>query len=281
MPRCVFIAPLGWPGRAGGVDHVGEVSGASADARDSRLDSRARAPGQSRSRQTTGRSGAAADRASTLGQHHRQAGVLEHEGQPFWRVAPGRAARRRRPPSACPAAPTTMSSERSSNTPDRHVRTHAQRRAAGAPADWLARSAPRSQLLAPRRPPPPPRASARPAPRTARGCTRPGDTPPPCRSTPASSCRRSPPGEEGQVEKSAARAWRRWPPAGSESAPPCGPIVAASNRSVLYSNNPCSLPGVHQGERRSNLAVRFDLRADSGSGRAAPNVSRARCAART
>ena len=79
----------------------------------------------------------------------RRARSASMKRQPLRADRPGRAARRRRPPSGRPAAPTTSSSERSRHSAHAHLRAHAQRRAGGAPAGSPARSAPRRSARSP------------------------------------------------------------------------------------------------------------------------------------
>ena len=106
---------LGPPRRAARVDDVREVSGRTP------APSSGGAPRRS-SRTYPGRCACAAVRGRParrrlLRSPGRRRRIAEHERDPLRGDTPYRSARRRRPPSGCPGSPTTISTERSTNSP--------------------------------------------------------------------------------------------------------------------------------------------------------------------
>ena len=259
----MIMHPLGPAGGAGGVDRRTRGSpAASASARGVRAGSRPISPGRPVEQDTrrpvpreragqvpagSATSGAAGVRAAWrqplrgVGGVQRDVGAagLEHAEQRDHQPA----------------------DSRSTQTPTQRLRAHAQRGAGGGRAGWRARSSSRvGRASSPREPArPPPRACGPPAPRTGRATQAP----------PGASRRRPPapraggPAPRRRQERQASSTRRPGigrdrPPAGCESCRQQRSMVAASNRSVLYSPGPRQLLArrAPRREPRSNLTGR-------------------------
>ena len=179
-----------------------------------------------------------------------------------------------------PSSATTISSERSTHRPTSDLRPHAQ------PAQVV------RQLVGPRGSAR--RRSAAPRPKTTATASgvplhlrleqlvdagvAPGERRP-RRFHSTSSCCRSSALSSGSSRDALLRLARRRPPAAARSARPSGPIVAASNRSVLYSRQPgqplaASPQGQRQVELRRAGSRRRARRAATGPAAPAPPAAR-------